>query len=331
MGDPGGVGPEIIIKVLGDPELRKVIIPVVLGDPGVLEKACRILRSPLKLRVLKTGRERFSPGTLPVFPVSAIPMEDHRFGSPDPAWAKPVIGYIAKGVDLAKAGVLEALTTCPIHKETLYQAGFKFPGHTEFLAHLWKTRNFGMMLAGPQIKVSLVTIHVPYREVPECLTPARIEKVLELTAHTLREFFAIPEPRLALAGLNPHAGEGGRFGSEEEMILLPALKKAQKKGIRVSGPLPADSLFFFALKGAYDAVVALYHDQGLIPFKMIHFEEGVNITMGLPMIRTSVDHGTAFSLAGTGEASPGSLRAALLMAAEMIDNRGKNVKLKRQS
>jgi len=351
MGEPAGVGPEIILKAFWQaPDLYKICVPVILGDHGVIQKAETILTSSLmtsqKVRKavtpLKAGVQnclnfldsRFrgnddkknlplfmsSSLSIPILPLSKIPMHDHQFGIPRLEWASHVMQYISKGVELAKSGLLDALVTSPIHKETLHQAGFPFPGHTEYLAHLLKVKTFGMMLVSPELRVSLVTIHIPLKEVPEAITRKKVLTTLRLTHETLQKYFGFAKPRLALAALNPHAGEGGSFGDEEKKILIPAVKKAQKEGIRITGPLPADSLFYYARKGAYDAVVALYHDQGLIPLKTLSFEEGVNITMGLPIIRTSVDHGTALAIAGTGQASPKSLIAAIRSAVQMVKN-----------
>jgi 4-hydroxythreonine-4-phosphate dehydrogenase len=210
------------------------------------------------------------------------------------------------------------LVTGPISKEVIQRTEPGFTGHTEFFAALSKTRRFGMMLAGKRLKVSLVTIHCSMRETLRRLKPEVILETIELTHRTLTRWFGLADPAIAVAGLNPHAGERGAFGTEEETIIAPAVQKASEEGLRVSGPHPPDTLFYWAARGRYDAVVALYHDQGLIPLKLLHFDNAVNLTMGLPFIRTSVDHGTAFDIAGRGTANPDSLLAALHLAADFI-------------
>ncbi|MCU0580709.1 MAG: 4-hydroxythreonine-4-phosphate dehydrogenase PdxA, partial [Desulfobacterota bacterium] len=213
---------------------------------------------------------------------------------------------------------VQALVTCPISKEVIRETEPDFTGHTEFLADMAGTRRFGMMLAGKRLKVSLVTIHCSLRETLRRLKPASIMETIELTYETLTRRFGLAEPTVAVAGLNPHAGEGGAFGREEETIVAPAVRRAAQQGLPVSGPHPPDTLFYWAARGRYDAVVALYHDQGLIPLKLLHFDNAVNLTMGLPFIRTSVDHGTAFDIAGRGLAKPDSLLAALRLASDFI-------------
>jgi 4-hydroxythreonine-4-phosphate dehydrogenase len=213
------------------------------------------------------------------------------------------------------------MTTAPISKEVIQQRIPGFTGHTEFLARLSKTRSFGMMLAGEKLKVSLVTIHLPLKKALRVLRQEKILQTIQLTHRTLIQWFGLREPRLAVAGLNPHAGEKGAFGLEEETLVQPAVQAAQAGGMQVSGPYPADTLFYWAAQGRYDAVIALYHDQGLIPLKLLHFENAVNLTMGLPFIRTSVDHGTAYDIAGQNRANPDSLVAALLLAAQFASRR----------
>jgi 4-hydroxythreonine-4-phosphate dehydrogenase len=213
------------------------------------------------------------------------------------------------------------MATGPISKEALNRAGHHYPGHTELLAELTGAEEFVMMLAGERLKVTLVTIHEALRDVPQLLTYDKVLSTIRITHHDLNRYFR-GNPRLAVLALNPHCGEGGLFGDEEERIIGPAIKTAKSEGIDVAGPLSADTLFHFAAQGKYDAVVCMYHDQGLIPLKLIHFDDGVNITLGLPIIRTSVDHGTAYDLAGTGRASSRSMTAAIRMAAAMARVKG---------
>jgi 4-hydroxythreonine-4-phosphate dehydrogenase len=226
-----------------------------------------------------------------------------------------MVRYITEGIDLALAGRIQAVTTCPINKAAMHQAGFSFPGHTELFAERTGTTDYVMMLAGSKLRVALVTIHVALEEVVHRLTSERILRTIRITHEALVNAFGIPTPRLAVAAVNPHGGEGGAFGNQEGELILPAVTEAVAAGIGASGPYPADTLFYRALQGEWDAVICMYHDQGLIPFKMIHFTDGVNTTLGLPIVRTSVDHGTAYDIARTGRADAGSLMAAIGLAA----------------
>ena len=225
--------------------------------------------------------------------------------------------YIAEAARLCVSGQVAAMVTGPINKEALNRAGYQYPGHTELLAELTGAKEFVMMLAGERLKVTLVTIHEALRDVPQLLTYDKVLATIRITQHDLHRYFS-RNPRLAVLALNPHCGEGGLFGDEEDRIINPAVKTAKSDGIDVVGPLSADTLFHFASQGAYDAVVCMYHDQGLIPLKLLHFDDGVNVTLGLSIIRTSVDHGTAYDLAGTGRASSRSMIAAIRMATEMV-------------
>jgi 4-hydroxythreonine-4-phosphate dehydrogenase len=253
-----------------------------------------------------------------LFEASRLPANQVKPGRPEGRWGKAALDYIRQGAQWALEKQVQALVTCPVSKEAIRETAPDFTGHTEFLAALAGTKRFGMMLAGKRLKVSLVTIHCSLRETLRRLKTAGILETIELTHETLTRRFGITDPILAVAGLNPHAGEGGAFGSEEETIVAPAVRRAAQQGLRVSGPHPPDTLFYWAARGRYDAVVALYHDQGLIPLKLLHFDNAVNLTMGLPFIRTSVDHGTAFDIAGQGLARPDSLLAALRLAADFI-------------
>lgn len=223
-------------------------------------------------------------------------------------------------MELVKKGIVDAVVTAPINKEALNAAGYPFPGHTELLGRMTQTDDQVMMLAGPRLRVALVTTHLALRDVPAALSKEKIKKTIEITSQWLKEYFGIPVPQLAVAGLNPHAGEGGLFGSEEAEIIEPAIAECRHRGMAVKGPFPADSLFYHATsEGAgYDAIITMYHDQGLIPLKLLHFRDGVNITLGLPIIRTSVDHGTGYDIAGHGVADPTSLINAILTASQMV-------------
>jgi 4-hydroxythreonine-4-phosphate dehydrogenase len=317
MGDPAGIGPEILIKALTGGRLPKTAHFVVIGDRGIVERAASHLGLKVSLPSFHSAAGTSGgKGNVSLWEASRLPVSQVRPGRPDGRWGPAVLEYIRLGAQWALAGEVQALVTAPISKEIIRQTHPTFTGHTEFLAHLAHTRRFGMMLAGKRLRVSLVTIHQPLRKAIRQIKTKKILETIELTQETLTRRFGIKEPRLAVAGLNPHAGEGGAFGSEESDLIQPAIQSAQDRGFRVSGPHPPDTVFYRAARGEYDAVVALYHDQGLIPLKLLHFEDGVNLTMGLPFIRTSVDHGTAFDIAGQGTANPDSLLAALHLAAD---------------
>ena len=228
--------------------------------------------------------------------------------------------YIEKGVSLIQSGVLAGMVTCPITKKSLNQAGYSYPGHTEMLADLSGADEYLMMLAGSRLRVSLVTIHEPIGRVPELITREKIRECIRITARALPIDYGIKSPKIAVAALNPHAGEQGMFGLEEQDVISPAIK-ACSGAYTVSGPWPPDTVFHRAAAGDFDAVVAMYHDQGLIPFKLLHFKDGVNVTLGLPIVRTSVDHGTAYDIAGQGKADCASLQAAFDLAAVIVNNR----------
>ena len=239
----------------------------------------------------------------------------------DPSLSQKKAGFLSwDALNLAvtsiKKGECQALVTAPVSKTHLQLVGFPFPGQTEFLAHAFNTKQFAMMLAGPTLKVVLTTIHLPLAKVPKAITTALVLEKIKITHDSLKKWFGKSKPKIAVCGLNPHAGENGLFGNEEKLIILPAIRKAQKRGIKVTGPLPADTVFFEARCGKYDAVIAHYHDQGLGPLKTLHFDEGVNITLGLPILRTSPDHGCAFDIAGKNKANIQSMMEALRLAVQ---------------
>ena len=312
MGDPCGIGPEIIAKLYADP----VALPqaLVLGDEGLIRRAIRLLDLPLAVRVIDSPEDFQSIlGTINVISGSHLP-EDLPFGKLDARAGKAAFDYIRLGIDLALEKRIRAVVTAPINKEALRLANIHYPGHTEILADFSGTKDFAMMLMNNDLRVILVTIHVSLREAIEQLTIEGELTVIRL-AHRAMTQLGITRPRIAVAGLNPHAGEHGLFGSEDEAIITPAIQRAQAEGIEASGPWPGDTVFMHARQGRFDIVVAQYHDQGLIPVKYLGVDEGVNITVGLPFVRTSVDHGTAFDIAGTGKASHASLRVAVEQAA----------------
>ncbi|MEI8355624.1 MAG: 4-hydroxythreonine-4-phosphate dehydrogenase PdxA [Deltaproteobacteria bacterium] len=318
MGDPAGVGPEVIAKALAVADIRRVCRPLVLGDPVSMERALAVTGVPLRLEISSSG---LLPLDMPdevisLYPLSTLAGADMEFGSPSRAAGDAVFRYISEAVRLCLCGSATAMATAPISKESLNRAGHKYPGHTELLAELTGAGEYVMMLAGDTLRVTLVTIHEPLAAVPGLVTFEKVLSTIMTTHRGVHRYFK-KNPRLAVLALNPHSGEGGLFGREEETAIAPAVAAACGKGIDAVGPLSADTLFHFAARGEYDAVVCMYHDQGLIPLKLLHFDDGVNITLGLPIIRTSVDHGTAYNLAGTGTASEASMVAAIRMAAQM--------------
>lgn len=315
MGDPVGIGPEIIVDALTQSDMSKHCIPLVLGDVGVMSKAVDLIRSSLDIREVQMDHPvTAAPGVINVLPLSRLPATALTPGRPTPETGKAMVRYIETAVDLAKNGTIAAMVTCPITKTAMKLAGAAFHGHTELIAHRTNTTDYAMMLAGERLKVVLVTIHVPLSRVSGLLTRECILKTIRITADALTHRFGMTHPVVAVAGLNPHAGEDAMFGPEEQSIIAPAVALARREGYNVSGPHPPDTLFFHAAQGKYDGVVCMYHDQGLIPFKMIHFHDGVNTTLGLPIIRTSVDHGTAYDIAWQGKADHESLIQALKMA-----------------
>jgi 4-hydroxythreonine-4-phosphate dehydrogenase len=323
MGDPSGIGPEIIVKALSDPEIYSFCRPVILGDPGVLSFYLKdIPDMSIKIKeIADVGKSEGVHGLVDLVPLSRLKSDSALPGNPTKEGGKAMAQYIIAAVEMAMEGKIFAMVTCPINKALMNKAGYNFEGHTQLIAHLTSSTDYVMMLAGEKLRVTLVTIHCALKEVPFKINKENILKTIRVTHKALKDDFGIENPRIAVAALNPHGGEGGLFGSEESKIILPAVNSANKQGYNVSGPLPADTLYSKAVSGEFDAVVNMYHDQGLIPLKLLHFSDAVNVTLGLPIIRTSVDHGTAYDIAGKGVADPNSLKAAIRMAAEMIKNR----------
>lgn len=323
MGEPAGVGPEVVARALAEKAVRDLCAPVVYGHTELLSGAAETLGLPVRF---VDAASPDAPGSVPVVAGALFEAGDVTPGKPSSRTGGTVIRWIEQAVRSALAGTADAVVTGPIDKSVLAEAGFGFPGHTEFLGALCETPRPVMMLASPRLRVVLATIHIRLDEVPAGLAGADLPGLLRLTDAALRRDFAITRPRMAVAALNPHGGERGLFGDEEARLIAPAVVAAREEGIDAEGPLPADTLFFHAVRGAWDAVICMYHDQGLIPLKMDGFMEAVNVTLGLPIIRTSVDHGTAYDLAGQGKAEPASLVAALRMAARIASNRAKNTK-----
>ncbi len=316
MGDPVGIGPELICLALNHRQVYDVARPLVIGDVQVLEKAKLITKSPSLIATVNSpGAASYTPGCIDVLNRSHIDPQTLVWGQPTEITGKAMEHYIVNAIDMALNDDIAALATCPINKTALKLAGSKYHGHTELLAERTGTDEYAMMMAGDRLRVVLVTIHVALSQVPQSLTVENIMSTIETTDFSLKERFGLQSPKIAVAGLNPHAGESGMFGDEEARMIEPAVGLSKKNGIDVSGPYPPDTVFVNAMNGQFDAVVCMYHDQGLIPFKMIHFSDGVNTTLGLPIIRTSVDHGTAYDIAGKGVADPGSLIQAIRLAA----------------
>jgi 4-hydroxythreonine-4-phosphate dehydrogenase len=321
MGDPGGIGPEIVLKALNSREVVDICRPVVVGDLGVLDEAKRALPISTHIPLVSVdGPGADTAGAVPVIDLVNVRRTDITQGRPGAYAGRAVIGYIEKAVSLALEGSVDAVVTAPISKESLRLAGSPHPGHTEMLAELTRSREFGMMLLGGGLRVILVTIHCPLKDVPAMITKDAVLRTIRLARSACADL-GIMRPRIAVAALNPHAGEAGIFGSEEADHILPACDDARALGIDVTGPLPPDTVYYRANKGEFDIVVSMYHDQGLIPLKLLAFDTGVNVTVGLPIVRTSVDHGTAFDIAGKGMADPSSLIEAIHLAAGIAKRR----------
>ncbi len=319
-GDPSGVGPEVMLRALSSAGTRKGVRILLLGAPGVLARAKAV-----------TGvRLAWTEADAPVFPppgrVAAhdpAPMRGGLppFGRPGRRTGRASLGYVESAIALALSGEADALVTGPISKAAWAKAGADVPGHTELLARRAGGGRPVMMLAGGGLRVALVTTHLALREVPGRITRAAVRTAGRILDRELRAGWGLAAPRIAVRGLNPHAGEGGRFGDEEARAIRPAVRDLVRAGVEARGPVPADTAFHAARAGAYDAVLAMYHDQGLGPLKTVAFETGVNVTLGLPLVRTSVDHGTAEDIAGTGAADPASAREAIRLAARLVRNR----------
>ncbi len=318
MGDPAGIGPEVIAKALSRREVRRVCRPLVIGSLPVMERTVQSLKLPMRLvPVLGHEQPLGRAGEIPVLDPLERSLGYVHMGRPSKRMGAASVEYIKTAVRLAQHRCIDAIVTAPISKEAMHLAGYAYPGHTELLADLTRSRDVGMMIVGGPFKIQFVTTHVAMRDLPSALNPDRVERAIRLAAKALRDYFAIAAPRIGVAALNPHAGEAGLFGDEERKAILPAVHRARSMGIEATGPLPADTVFGKAVRGEYDGVVAMYHDQGLIPLKVMAFGRCVNLTVGLPIIRTSVDHGTAYDIAGKGVADPGSLLEAVKMAARL--------------
>lgn len=328
MGEPAGIGPEILLAAWAGRAQASLPPFYVIGDPALLRtRANRLGLSVPIAEVEPDNATAAFPSALPVYPLKNA-LDDHP-GTPSPVNAAGVIEAIERGVEHVSEGRAAAIVTCPISKKPLYDAGFQFPGHTEFLGHLAQLRTGQpatpiMMLAGPELRTVPITVHLALKEAAAVLDTDMIVTAGRIVANGLKQRFGLPAPRLAFSGLNPHAGEGGSMGREEIDIIVPALDILRAEGINVRGPLPADTMFHARARAGYDAALCMYHDQALIPAKTLAFDDAVNVTLGLPFVRTSPDHGTAFDIAGQGIARPDSLIAAIRLARALADNSPSN-------
>jgi 4-hydroxythreonine-4-phosphate dehydrogenase len=319
MGDPAGVGPEIVLKALRHTHVYRRCRPLVLGDRRILERAAPWTGSPgLDFDAVDhPAAGRYTPGVITLLDLANAPPGACPTGQVSAAAGRAAAEYVFRACDLAMAGAVDAVVTAPLNKAAMNLAGFAYAGHTELLAERTGAREVSMLLVGPKLRVVHVSTHVALAEAIRRVTRSRVETVIDL-AHTSCLALGIPAPRIAVAGLNPHAGEGGLFGDQEEREIQPAVRAARARGLNVSDPQPPDTVFLRAVKGEFDVVVAMYHDQGHIPMKLLAFDSGVNVSIGLPIIRTSVDHGTAFDIAGSGQAREDSLLAAIDVALQMV-------------
>jgi len=318
MGDPCGIGPEIILKALKFPAIRKIANYVIIGNKGVFDKTARALNIPVEYSTISHISDIESLKTS----VFLLPTGEFKPGLMKRKRATAEGGGLSvqcviKGINLAMNKHIDALVTAPICKEAVHLGGYGYPGHTEMLQTFSGMKRIVMLMVGGKLRVAFATTHIAIKDVPQSINPEGILGTINICNEGLKRHFGLKKPRIAICGLNPHAGEQGIFGDEERKIIIPAIEKARKKGIRCDGPVSADTVFYKALKGAYDVVVAIYHDQGAIPLKLHAFETGVNITLGIPFVRTSPDHGTAYDIAGKGIADPRSMMEAIKTAVKM--------------
>ena len=332
MGDPAGIGPEIAAKALAEPEVRDKARPLVIGDARVVASAARVAHVNQEVRAIaRVSEATFGPDRIEVLDLANADPASFALGRVSAVCGRAAYEYIERGVRLAQEGAIAGIVTAPVNKEALAAAGVRHSGHTEILAELTGTKAYAMLLMGRELRVIHVTTHVALRRVPELVTRERVGRTIRLGDGAMRDL-GIARPRIAVCGLNPHAGENGLFGDEEQVAIGPAIADARGEGIDATGPYPADTLMSRAAGGEFDCVVAMFHDQGHTPVKVLGFRydeakkawtglSGVNVTVGLPVLRVSVDHGTAFDRAGTGTANPESMVEAILVAAEMARSR----------
>lgn len=317
MGDAAGIGAEIIVKSLADKHLYEIAQPVVIGDKKMMQRALDLLQSPLKINVV-TNLDNLNAkyGTIDLVDLDNVPV-DLPYSQVDPRAGKAAYEYVEKAVQYAMENKIQAVVTAPLNKEALHAGGKMFPGHTEILAQLSGTKDYSMMLVSEKLRVIHVTTHVQLRKACDLVKKERVLTVIKLADENAK-MLGFKQPRVAVAGLNPHSGENGMFGDEDRKEIVPAVEAAKQLGINASGPIPPDTVFHRAANlNEFDIVVVMYHDQGHIPIKLLGFDTGVNVTVGLPFIRTSVDHGTAFPIAGKGIADSKSMTESLYLAAQM--------------
>ena len=322
MGDPAGIGPEVIVKALAHASVWRACCPIVIGSLPIMERTIKALQLPLTTTSIRghddtMGKTVFKRGLIPVFDPFVHPLKRFPQGRPSALSGWASVRCIETAVHWAQMGCVGGIVTSPINKMAIHLAGYPYPGHTEMLGSLTRSKNVGMMILGGPLKILFATTHVAVCDLPKAITSTRVTRAIRLAHEGLRRFFHIRNPRIGVAGLNPHAGEGGLFGKEEGRVIAPAVKRAQAIRIKCSGPHPADTLFAKAISGEFDGIVAMYHDQGLVALKTVAFGHCVNLTVGLPFVRTSVDHGTAYDIVGKGKADPSSLFEAITLAARL--------------
>ncbi len=318
MGDPCGIGPEIILKALKSPSIRRIANYVIIGNKGVFDRTARSLKMPVTYQII-SHLTKIDDLKYPIslLPVSGFNSNIMKQKSATAEGGELSVQCVIKGINLAMRGHIDALVTAPICKKAIHLAGYGYPGHTEMLHIFSGAKRVVMLMVGGKLRVAFTTTHIALKDVPQSITAENMLETITITNSGLEQYFGLKMPRIAVCGLNPHAGEECLFGDEERRIIIPAIEKAKKKGIQCEGPVSADTVFYKALKGVYDAVIAIYHDQGAIPLKLHAFETGVNITLGIPFVRTSPDHGTAYDIAGKGVADPRSMMEAIKMAIKM--------------
>ncbi|NIM03104.1 4-hydroxythreonine-4-phosphate dehydrogenase PdxA [bacterium] len=327
MGDSAGVGPEIIVKALSLPETYKICQPVVVGDVGVLESVLESAKGAwskekLRLNPIKDIRKaRFNFGVIDLFDLDNIDMDRLKLGKVDSMCGKATLEYIKKGIEIINSGGAKTMVTAPLCKKSIEDAGFSYPGHTELLAELTGTKDFAMMLVGGNLRVVLVTRHLPLKDVASSLSKEKVLLAVRLGVEAMKAL-GIDSPRVGVCALNPHAGEWGILGKEEIETVIPAIEEAKKEGINISGPLPGDKAFYDTAGGRYDLAIAMYHDQGQVPVKLLSYTKSVNVTLGLPFVRTSPCHGTGFDIAGQSKANPQSFMEAIKLATKLIGKKG---------
>ena len=323
MGDSAGVGPEVIVKALSLPDTYKICQPIVVGDAKVLASVLQFSKGvcpkgELRLNPIKDIRKaRFNYGVIDLFDLGNIDIDKLKPGRVDSMCGKATFEYIKKGVEIVQSGKAKGMVTAPLCKKSMEDAGFSYPGHTELLAELTGTKDFAMMLVGGNLRVVLVTRHLPLKEVASSLNKQKILLAIRLGVEAMKAF-GIDSPRVGVCALNPHAGEWGVLGKEEIETIIPAIEEARKEGIAINGPLPSDKGFYDTAGGRYDLAIAMYHDQGQVPVKLLSYTKSVNVTLGLPFVRTSPCHGTGFDISGQNKANPQSFIEAIKLAAKLM-------------